>query len=575
MRFADDADIGAVADRLREAGLPFAAVGGDGSLDEFNRRFGAVRYRRVIGGPPAAAAVAPARIDRAAARAERLARRRAFEERAAAARERNPRRAARAPAGARVPSLDHLFAVELGTAADVAAAAEAFAGNAAVVYAVPDELMAAYTAPDDPYYSSRGSWGQDYDDQWALRKLQPEPAWEVAQGEGVVVAVIDTGADLAHEDLAANLLRDGGGAVVGYDFSDGDADPTDADGHGTHVAGTIAAVAGNGAGIAGVAPRARIMPVKIFPDAYDSVAVQALAWAADQGADILNNSWGPRGRRPANPALAEAVEYAHALGCIVVFAAGNADDDVSFYAPANHPQVIAVASTDRLDRKSDFSNHGAGVWVSAPGGDSAAAGGTREHINVLSLRASGTDMAGDGSCTVGRRYFRARGTSMAAPHVAGLAALVISAHPDWSNRLVAGQLLGTADAIDAQNPGYPDASARAASTRRGHCAEEPRPLLRHAGTRVLDDRPGNARVDGRLDPGERAGIALTLRNLWGPAAGLQARLASDDARVVVEKETAGFGDGATGADLANDADPFVIAVGAGVPRAPCSPSSSS
>jgi subtilisin family serine protease len=333
-----------------------------------------------------------------------------------------------------------------------------------VEYAQPNHIMELYMVPDDPYYSSSGSWGQGYDDLWALKpdRLNCEQAWDIPpQGEGVVVAVIDTGIDYNHEDVAENIwindgeipgngIDDDGNHYVddvrGYDFSDRDSNPSDYHGHGTHCAGTIAAVGNNGKDIIGVAPKAKVMAVKIFPYAYDTVCAQAIIYAANNGAKVLSNSWGPRSRMPSNPTIESAVDYAHSLGCVVVFSAGNKNDDVGYYSPANYLRTMAVAATDHNDAKASFSSWGHNLDVTAPG------------VEVLSLRAAGTDMyLGSTGYTAGERFvppydytakcYRANGTSMSCPHVAGLSALVRSQNPGFSNEEVRQVIRVSADDI--------------------------------------------------------------------------------------------------------------------------------
>lgn len=324
-----------------------------------------------------------------------------------------------------------------------------------VEFAQGNGKMIPYMTPNDPYYSTSGAWGQSFDDLYGLKKLQCAQAWDLSQGEGVVVAVIDTGIDYNHPDLSVNIWTnadeipgngiddDGNGYiddVRGYDMSDNDSDPSDYYGHGTHCAGTIAAVGNNNIGVIGVAPRAKVMPVKIFPNATSDVCIQGIKYAADNGAKVLSNSWGPSGRQPSNPALEQAIDYAYSKGCIIVFAAGNAGDEVQYYSPANYSKVITVAATDNNDQQAPFSNYGANIDVAAPGAD------------VLSLRASGTDMYSDGNHFVpagntNAQYYRSDGTSMACPHAAGTSALIIKLHPDWTAEQIRNVLKSSSDPI--------------------------------------------------------------------------------------------------------------------------------
>ncbi|MCX6665070.1 MAG: S8 family serine peptidase [Euryarchaeota archaeon] len=325
--------------------------------------------------------------------------------------------------------------------------------------AQPNYMMTLYLEPNDPYYHSSGSWGQSYPDLWGIHKINASGSWDISTGSrDVVVAIVDTGVDYTHPDITANMwinedeIPDNGidddhdgfvDNIYGADFSDLDGDPIDYFGHGTHCAGTIAAMGNNGLGVVGVNWQTKIMPVKVFPNALSEVMAAGLCWAVDNGADVISNSWGPRFRRPSAPLLETAVKYAHDAGCVIVFAAGNNDDDVQYYCPANMDEVIAVAATNYLDNKASFSNWGTKITVCAPG------------VDVLSLRAAGTDMYDDGGAhVVGGNYYRASGTSMACPHVAGLAALIRSLSPNLSNMKVKEIIKSTADDIDMLNPGY-------------------------------------------------------------------------------------------------------------------------
>lgn len=192
-------------------------------------------------------------------------------------------------------------------------------------------------------------------------------------------------------------------------LEDNNNDPMDdfsaeGDGHGTHVAGTIAAVGNNEIGVIGVAPKVKIMALKIFPNAFDSVAAKALRYAVDHGAKVLNNSWGPINRRPSNRTVENALDYVYEKGAIAVFAAGNSSDDTKYYSPANYEKTIAVSAVNKNDKRGSFSNYGEVVEVAAPG------------VNILSLKARSNDYISEGFS----------GTSMAAPHVSGLVALILS-----------------------------------------------------------------------------------------------------------------------------------------------------
>ncbi len=233
------------------------------------------------------------------------------------------------------------------------------------------------------------------DKQWALQRIQ---GLAVGSGntDGVLVAVLDTGIDQQHEDLA--------GRIVGsINFSDSQT-VSDRLGHGTHVAGIIAATAGNGIGIAGVAPSARLLNVKIADDkgmVWASTVAKGIIWAVDNGAKIINMSLAIPA---ATPALEEAVNYAWSKGVVIIAAAGNTGSSVPTY-PASCPNVIAVAATDINGSLWERSNHGDWVSAYAPGAEIYSA-------------------------LPGNSYGYKSGTSMATAYVTAMAALTYSTTTD-------------------------------------------------------------------------------------------------------------------------------------------------
>jgi type VII secretion-associated serine protease mycosin len=291
-----------------------------------------------------------------------------------------------------------------------------------------------------------------------MKAIKADQGWAdycFPHGEGIIVAVLDTGVDLTHPDLEANL-------VTGRNFVEGSSfDPEDDQGHGTNVAGIIAAVANNGNAI-GVAPKAKIMPVRVLGQDGGTFAgvAQGIAWAADNGANIINMSLG--GTATSN-VMRDAVDYAHGKGVFLVAAAGNCGDqyyvnngcdfrDQTNY-PAAYDSVMAVAATNEDNEQSTFSNQNNYVEIAAPGS------------NIYNAYLYGG-------------YRSISGTSQATPHVAGLAALIWSRNRDLTNEQVRALIRNTATDLGARGRdiqyGYGlinvaaalnlDVSARAAST---------------------------------------------------------------------------------------------------------------
>ena len=333
----------------------------------------------------------------------------------------------------------------------VESALAAYRANPNVLYAEPDYRVRIAGIPDDPLFS----------DQWDFHNVGqaggiadsdidgPE-AWDISTGnESTVVAVIDTGVNWQHEDLADNMWVNPGEIagdgidndqngyvddVHGYDFVNHDSNPMDDHNHGTHVAGTIGAIGNNGLGVAGVNWNVQIMALKFLDDAGSgttSDAIEAVQYAVDNGAHISNNSWGGD---PFSQALYDVIEEGRDQGHIFVAAAGNGNfigigqdnDQIPFY-PASYDldNIVTVAATDRNDQRAFFSNFGAtSVDLGAPG------------VTIRSTIANGG-------------YGNSDGTSMAAPHVAGALSLV----RDYDNSLSYGQIIDrvlySADPIDA------------------------------------------------------------------------------------------------------------------------------
>ncbi len=257
--------------------------------------------------------------------------------------------------------------------------------------------------------------------RYNISAIQANETWDCHKGQGIVVAVIDTGVDLDHPDLVANI-------VSGQTFVGGTSTPDDDQGHGTHVAGIVAA-SGNNGGIIGVAPEAKIMPIKVLDSSGSGTTLsvaQGIVWAVDNGAHVINLSLGS----VSNSAFVEdAVNYAYNKGVIVITAAGNCGDAFYFFNgctfqdqpsyPAALDKAIGVAATDSSNNQASYSNEGDYVEISAPGS------------SIVSTYPGGS-------------YASLDGTSQASPHVAGVAALLLSRTPEQTPLQIKVQLQNTA-----------------------------------------------------------------------------------------------------------------------------------
>ncbi len=256
----------------------------------------------------------------------------------------------------------------------------------------PNYIYRTSVAPNDPQYSK----------QWHLHNIHAERAWEETRGRGVTIAIIDTGVSKV-PDLAKTEF------VPGYDFVNDNNTADDDNGHGTHVAGTVAQSTNNNYGVAGIAYEAKIMPLKVLSASGGGTITdiaEAIRFAADNQADIINLSLGGGGE---SQVLKDAIDYAYNKGVVIIAAAGNENNSSASY-PARYAHVIGVGATDAQGERAEFSNYGAGVDISAPGGGH----GSKIWQETIDPDTNTPIISG------------LQGTSMAAPHVAGVAALIKS-----------------------------------------------------------------------------------------------------------------------------------------------------
>ena len=327
----------------------------------------------------------------------------------------------------RIPALDvFILKVPEGT---VEATVLALSNNTLVEYAEPNGIATAVVDvfPNDTYVDScYNSSHHGCVAQWAWAKVQAYSAWGITTGStSVRVAVVDTGIDNSHEDLLPVTAQ--------RDFINNDNNAEDDNGHGTHVAGTIGAWTNNGTGVAGANWAVALVAVKVLSasgsGSYSAVA-NGITWAADNGAKAINLSLG--GSIPSNT-LKNAVNYAWNRGAVLACAAGNSGTSQKLY-PGAYDRCIAVAATDENDQKASFSNYGSWVDVAAPG------------VHILSTTPN-TTVYLNTAYGYYTNYDSLNGTSMATPHVAGLAGLVWARGACGTASCVRSKIEGTADKI--------------------------------------------------------------------------------------------------------------------------------
>lgn len=433
------------------------------------------------------------------------------------------------PMHSAIPDISRFLKISIPEQMNPVMVAQELASDPHVEYAEPVYVRHLMATPNDPMYPQ----------QWHLPQIKAPQAWDVQKGNrSVIIAIVDDGVDYDHVDLAANAWTnaaeakgapgvddDGNGYIddiYGWDFGDNDADPVDPPastpgrGHGTGCAGLACAVTNNGIGVAGVSWNCRFMAVKIFPDNsifFSTVpAFQGIIYAADNGADIISNSWGGNVYSKWEQ---EVIDYAYGKGAVIVCAAGNANSESDMY-PASYQHVVSVAAVGPNDVKSSYSCFGPWIDLCAPSSDGSTWQLTTYPDN---------------------QYQNFGGTSGAAPVVAGVFGLVKSLHPDWSNEQIIRQVLLTADDIYGLNPqyqhklGHGRVNAYRALTDVTLIEPDAR-LELFAGT--LDDSTyGNN--DGVLDPGETIRLHVNVQNCSigsTSAASFQLASASNDIKII-------------------------------------------
>lgn len=415
--------------------------------------------------------------------------------------------------------LSKVFSVHLIPGSDVHQACHLLLQNSSVEWAEPVYKREIFYDPNDP--------GIGF--QWYLNQVNARAAWDLRGNGEVLIGIVDTGVNLDHPDLAANIWTNPGEIpndgidndengyvddVYGWDFGNDDNDPSteqndqladDTRWHGTGVAGVASAVTDNDVGIAAPAFNAGILPVKVM-DEDGNLNIRfippAIVYAAENGADIINCSFGGTA---ASNAEREAVAHACSLNVLIVAGAGHYTNETPWY-PASFPGVLSVAWTDRWDKKEYNSNYGYTVDLTAPGTSIYSTNGEYGYKNW-------------------------HGASFSTALTSSVAGLVKGIHPDWTGAQVGEQVRISADPIDDINPGFENKLGYGrVNAYRAMTVQSP--SIRIADTRIVEGAGANE--DGIFDPGEELLLTIKIKNYLVPATGILLAVSTNHPDVNVE-----------------------------------------
>ena len=467
----------------------------------------------------------------------------------------------------KIIDLSRIYRLHLPESSDIESICANLNNKSGVVYAEPVYILKIEEEPNDPHFPQ----------QTHLPQIMAPEAWDVVKGDStVIIGIVDTGVDWNHPDLAARIWNnsdevldgtdtDGNGYpddIRGWDWVDGatdahpdedidvaDNDPMDFDGHGTHCSGIAAAITNNEIGVASVSYNCTIMPLRVGWLAADGIngyvrsdwSALAFRYAADNGAHVINLSAGNQ------EVVADAARYAFAAGVVTTSSAGNGDNEDGDPLE-NQAFNLTTAAVDDRDYKASYSNYGDWIKVSAPGGDPF-----RGRPPIFSTIFDDI-------------YGYMQGTSQAAPVVAGLAGLLKSQHPEWSNADIFFQIINTADNIDHLNPGYENllGSGRINAYRAvTEPLTEPSPEIIITNYSVDDSDGGDG--NGIADAGEQLEVIVEFLNNLGTAYNASANLNINDWAIEIVKGQSNFGDIPGLRDIENSrvnnsADPFIIKI---------------
>jgi subtilisin family serine protease len=423
-----------------------------------------------------------------------------------------------------------------------------------VEWAEPRFVYEPDYVPNDPSYAS----------QYALSKINAALAWDITKGDtNVVIGIIDTGVDWDHPDLSANIwinrneIPDNGidddnngfiDDVRGWDFGGlngtPDNDPMeDQPDHGTHVAGISSAVTDNGIGVASIGFKSKLMPVKTTRNdqrgsngPYIIYGYEGIVYAADNGAKVINCSWGGSGFSMLGQ---ETIDYALSQGSLVVAASGNSNSSGSHY-PSSYKGVLSVASTTSTDTKSSFSNFGYDIDVSAPGS------------SIYNTWQNDT-------------YATLSGTSMASPLTAGLAALVFAHFPSYNAAQVGEQIRVNCDNIDALNPSFQYLLGAGRTNAFKTLNNANSISVRAIDVSFSDEAPGGD-GDGVFEANEIISVYVNFKNYLNPTSNLSIQLEARNSYSSVINSTFNAGSVGTLNEFNNGSSKFTFAISNTVPQ---------